>query len=100
MGLVKLVGANWQGSASCSLFPVLRGEGRGEGRGARGVVALFDSQFADRSANRTRIGVERRSPLSPTLSHGVPGRGSKGSPNTKEFAGAGRQRHFPRDRAR
>jgi hypothetical protein len=50
-----------------SLFPVLRGEGRGEGRGARDVVVPSDAPHrAVDKPNAERV--ERCSPLSPTLS--------------------------------
>src|SRR4051812_846932 len=54
------------GTSACSLSPVLGGEGRGEGLGARGVeepIAREDASSHPRFSDATR-----RSPLSPTLS--------------------------------
>src|SRR5688572_25116221 len=62
-------------SATRSLSPVRRGEGGGEGRGARGVDEARIRGWL--LAHRRSLADPRRSPLSPTPLPGVPGRGRK-----------------------
>src|SRR5688572_9691278 len=51
-----------------SLFPVLRGEGWGEGQRAFRVGQSFDSPINHGATNRTTPDSTRTSPLSPALS--------------------------------
>src|SRR5829696_8618784 len=74
----RIIRGRREGVKTHSLFPVLRGEGWGEGQGARGVVALFDSPHRAVRQIERFINVKRRSPLSPSLSPDYRGEGVGG----------------------